>query len=133
MLIVVTIIDGFKIAESKMFITVELLLNLTITVDFLLRVKMAGFKSYLRKSLWNKLDFVIVLGCNLLFVVSIIAQVSYGEISEELLLVFWAIAQSLRMIVIARKQRQAIKSAKNLIDFNNLNPETDVIEVAAKD
>jgi hypothetical protein len=34
------------------------------------------------------------------------------------------------MIVIARKQRQAIKSAKTLIDFGNLGPDTEIIDVA---
>lgn len=104
-LIVVTIIDGFKIADSKGFIIGELLLNLTITVDFLLRVKMAGFGHYVKKSFWNKLDFIIVIGCNLLFVGSILSHAAIGEISEEALLIFWSIAQSLRMLVIARKQR----------------------------
>jgi hypothetical protein len=91
-LILVTIVDGFKIADSSMFIIVELLLNITITVDFLLRVKMAGFRTYLKKSFWNKLDFVIVIGCNLLFLGSVLSHESYGEISEEALLVFWSIA-----------------------------------------
>jgi hypothetical protein len=92
LLIVTTIIDGFKIAESPLFIVIELLLNLTISVDFYFRVRMTGFKSYMKKSFWNKLDFFIVCGCNILFLISIAAHVSYGEISEELLLVFWSIA-----------------------------------------
>jgi len=89
---VTTIVDGFKIAESPTFITVEVLLNLTITIDFAARVRMAGFIPYLKKSIWNKLDLLIVIGCNLLFIVSLIAHVTFGEISEELLLVFWSIA-----------------------------------------
>jgi len=90
-LIITTIIDGFKIAESPTFIVVELLLNLTITIDFAARVKMEGFKKYLFKSWWNKLDYLIVIGCNLLFLISVIDNVTFGEISEEGLLVFWSI------------------------------------------
>lgn len=67
-------------------------MNLIITVDFLFRVKMTGFKKYLTKSFWNKLDFVIVIGCNLLFISSVISHNAFGEISEEGLLVFWSIA-----------------------------------------
>ena len=119
-LIVTTIVDGFKIADSPFFIAVELLLNVTITIDFAARVRMAGFKPYLKKSLWNKLDFLIVVGCDFLFMFSIIFRAAAGEISEELLLTFWAVGQSLRMIVIARKRRQAIRSAKTLIDFSNI-------------
>lgn len=38
------------------------------------------------------------------------------------------------MVVIARKQRQAIRSARTLIDFNNLGPDTEVLDLAvAKD
>jgi len=98
-------VDGFVVADSPTFIIVELLLNVTITLDFLARVKLEGFRKYLKKSNWNKLDFSICFGCNLLFVVSLVSHAIFEEMSEELLLVFWSIAQSLRMIVIARKQR----------------------------
>ena len=128
LLIVTTIIDGFKIAESTTFIIVELFLNLTITADFAARVRMAGFKAYLRKSFWNKLDFLIVFSCLFLFIFSLLSQVTFNEISEELLLVAWSIAQSLRMLVIARKQRMAINSAKTLIDFNNVGFDPDHLE-----
>lgn len=120
LLIITTIIDGFKIAESTTFIIIELFLNLTISADFAARVRMAGFSAYLRKSFWNKLDFLIVFSCLFLFIFSLLSQVTFNEISEELLLVAWSIAQSLRMLVIARKQKMAINSAKTLIDFNNV-------------
>ena len=68
------------------------MLNFTISIDFYFRVRMAGFKPYLKKSIWNKLDFVIVCGCNTLFLISIASSITFGEISEELLLVFWSIA-----------------------------------------
>lgn len=101
-----TIIDGFKIANSPTFIAVELLLNITISVDFGFRIRMAGFKKYMKKSNWNKLDFAIVFGCNLLFLITMISSSTQSEeISEELLLIVWSIAQSLRMLVIARKQK----------------------------
>ena len=107
LLVVTTIVDGFKVADSPTFIAVELLLNITISVDFSFRVRMAGFKKYLTKSHWNKLDFLIVFGCNILFLITMISANSdlSEEISEEMLLIFWSIAQSLRMIVFAKKQR----------------------------
>lgn len=128
LLIVTTIIDGFKIAESNTFIIVELFLNLTISADFAARVRMAGFKAYLRKSFWNKLDFLIVFSCIFLFIFSLLSTMTFNEISEELLLVAWSIAQSLRMLIIARKQRMAINSAKTLIDFNNVGFDPDHLE-----
>jgi hypothetical protein len=54
---------------------------------------------------WNKLDFLIVVMCNMLFILSIIFHSGSGEISEELLLVGWSIAQSCRMLIIAKKQQ----------------------------
>ena len=104
LLVVTTIVDGFKVADSPTFIAVELLLNITISVDFAFRVRMAGFKKYLTKSHWNKLDFLIVFGCNILFLITMISYSNLSEeISEEMLLIFWSIAQSLRMIVFAKK------------------------------
>jgi hypothetical protein len=131
-LIVITIVDGFKIAESPAFIAVELILNITISFDLLCRVRLQGCKKYFKKSGWNKLDFFIVLGCNALFIVSLLQHISAEEISEELLLVAWSIAQSLRMIVIARKQQMAIRSAKTLIDFTNIGIETEVLDMQGR-
>ena len=127
-LIVITIVDGFKIAQSPVFVAVELILNITISIDLLFRVRMQGCKKYFQKSGWNKLDLFIVLGCNILFIISLLSHITAEEISEELLLVAWSIAQSLRMIVIARKQRAAIRSAKTLIDFTNIGIETEVLD-----
>lgn len=104
LLILATIIDGFKIAESPLFICVELLLNITISVDFGCRIRMVGFKKYMgQNKCWNKLDCFIVVMCNLLFIISLMFHSGTGEISEEILLVGWSIAQSCRMLIIARK------------------------------
>ena len=83
-------VDGFKACDSAFFIAVELMLNILIIIDLTCRVRMVGFKKYLRKNWWNKLDFFMVLGCNTLFVVSIIYKYHVEEISEELLLTFWS-------------------------------------------
>ena len=47
-LIIVTIIDGFKVADSPMFIFLELLLNVMIGVDFACRVKLVGCERYFK-------------------------------------------------------------------------------------
>jgi hypothetical protein len=93
LLIIATIIDGFKIADSPLFICVELLLNITISVDFGCRIRMIGFKKYMAQNkVWNKLDCFIVVMCNLLFIISLLFHSGTSEISEELLLVGWSIA-----------------------------------------
>ena len=80
----------------------------------------------LQNKCWNKLDLLIVVMCNMLFILALVFHSGVEEIGEELLLVGWSIAQSCRMLIIARKQQQAIKSAKNLIDFTNIGLETDL-------
>jgi len=91
-LILVTAIDGFVIADSSLFILIELMLNLTVTGDLALRIKINGFKKYMRQNrVWNKLDLIIVSGCNLLFLISIFNNITLGEISDELLLLFWLV------------------------------------------
>ena len=86
LLIIFTMINGFKIAESPLFICVELLLNITISIDFGCRVRMIGFKKYmLQNKCWNKLDFLIVVMCNMLFILALVFHSGVEEISEELL------------------------------------------------
>lgn len=103
-LVVITIADGFRVAGSPFFIAVEFIMCLTVTVDLALKVRMKGFKKYLKSGTWNKLDFFIVVSCNLIFLLTIIKKATVAEeISEELLLIGWSVFQSLRMLMIARK------------------------------
>jgi len=76
LLIVVTIYDGFKVADSALFIALELILNLLISGDFLCRLKLVGFRKYFVSNaghyrLWNFFDAFVVLTCNLLFILSV--------------------------------------------------------------
>ena len=105
-LIIVSVLDGFKIAHSPVFVVVEFLLCLTISIDFALKARMVGFQKYMTMNCWNKLDFLIVIGCNILFIVSVVqsATVEAGLI-EEILFIAWCVVQTLRMLIIARKQR----------------------------
>lgn len=93
-LIFVTIIDGFKVADSPLCIVIEFILCVTVTIDFAIKVRLTGFKNYLMKNkFWNKFDFAIVVGCNILFLLTLLSKASVGEeISEEILLISWCIA-----------------------------------------
>jgi hypothetical protein len=55
-----------------------------------------------------------------------------GEASEELMLVAWAFWQTLRMILIVKKQKQAQQSAKTLINFDNVILDTDFASVSMR-
>ena len=91
-LVVITIADGFRIAGSPFFIAVEFVMCLTVTVDLALKVRMKGFKKYWKGCSWNKLDFIIVVSCNIIFLLTIIKKATVAEeISEELLLIGWSI------------------------------------------
>jgi len=78
-LILITIIDGFKVAQTGWFITFEFLLNLMIGLDLAFRIKLAGFKKYFiladnRYNWWSVFDAVVVCGCILSFIVTLIHQ-----------------------------------------------------------
>ena len=109
-LILTYVIDGYEVAKSPAFILAEFTLNLAIGIDFGCRIRMIGLVKYLNQNkCWNKFDFVIVVLCNLLFLLSLVFHVTSQEISEEFILIAWATAQSFRMLLIAKKQRQAIR------------------------
>lgn len=91
-------------AKTPAFILAEFTLNVAIGIDFGCRIRMIGLMKYLNQNkCWNKFDFLIVILCNLLFMLSLVFHVTAKEISEEFILMAWAIAQSFRMLLIAKK------------------------------
>lgn len=134
-LILVTIFDGFQVAESPMFIVLEFILNLLIGIDFACRIKLVGCHKYVKDPAsgkircWNIFDALVVTICNSVFAISLFSKTGaikgLEEASEEGLIVMWCIWQTLRMILIAKKQRLARQSAKTLINFENIVVDTD--------
>jgi len=80
MLILVTIVDGFKVADSPLFIFFELLLNVLIAGDFGCRLKLVGASRYFKNPStghlrwWHIFDAVVVILCNLLFSVALFCK-----------------------------------------------------------
>ena len=113
----------------------EFLLNLLIGVDFGCRMKLVGFKKYVKDPTngktrwWNIFDGIVVIVCNIVFLVTLFSKTGavkgFEEASEEGLIVMWCIWQTLRMILIAKKQRLARQQAKTLINFENIVVDTD--------
>ena len=134
-LVLVTIFDGFQVAESTIFIVLEFILNLLIGVDFACRIKLVGCQKYVRDPAngkirwWNIFDALVVTVCNGTFAVSLFSKTGavkgFEEATEEGLIVMWCIWQTLRMILIAKKQRLARQSARTLINFENIVVDTD--------
>lgn len=131
----VTVFDGFQVADSLMFISLEFILNLLIGIDFICRIKLVGCSKYFmdpntgKVRCWNIFDALVVSFCNAVFALSLFSKTGavkgFEEASEEALIVMWCVWQTLRMILIAKKQRLARQSAKTLIDFENLVVDTD--------
>eukprot|EP00347_Sterkiella_histriomuscorum_P008615 403344418 len=123
-LVIATLVQGFKVDQNFIFIFVEFLLNALILIDFIFRVKIMGVQRFFQGSLWNKFDVFVVLGCISLFILMLISKSGnlfiFEEISEEILLIVWSVFQTLRMILYAKKQKLAQQSAKTLIDFTNV-------------
>lgn len=117
LLIIVTIFDGFKVTKSKLFISIEALLNILMITDFMLRLKLVGKHSFFKNPqsghyrCWNVFDCAVVVICAVAFVSTLICRSGkltvLGETSEELMLVAWAVWQTLRMVLIVKKQKQA--------------------------
>ena len=133
-LILVTIIDGFKIADSALCIILELILNVLITGDFICRLKLTGFRKYFKSNAghyrwWNFFDSFVVITCNLLFLISVALKSSkvfrLSEGAEQAVLVLWAVWQTMRVILITKKQRLARQNAQTLINFENIVVDTE--------
>lgn len=114
LVVLVTIVDGFKIAESPMFIALEFLLNLLITLDFCFKVKMQGLSKFFKLDMqhksswwWNYFDAFVVLSCGMLFVGTVFAkhglQKDIDESLEQLVMIIWAAWQILRVFLITKK------------------------------
>ena len=145
-LVVLTVFKGFSIEENPAFILMESILNFLIILDFVCRLKLVGLRRFFfgasstsngpntgiflngdtrsKIRLWNWLDALVVI-CSFALFLAIAIQVSASssskleEVGEIILLVIWALFQTLRVIFIARRQRLAQQSAKTLIDFTH--------------
>jgi hypothetical protein len=112
LLILVTIIDGFVVADSLLFIALEVIINVLIAVDFMCRLKLAGTRKFFRSNKgnmrwWNVFDAFVVVTCILLFLVALIAKhgafKNVDESLEEFVMVMWAVWQLFRLLLIAKK------------------------------
>ena len=111
LLVLTTLIFGFKVGQQPLFIFVESLLNLVVLGDFLCRVRLQGVRRFIDGGFWNIFDAIVVLGCVFLFVLMLVSRsmsiLFFEEVSEEILLVGWSLFQTFRMIFIAKKQTLA--------------------------
>lgn len=111
LLIAATAVFGFSVGQAPLFIFVESLLNLVVLLDFCCRLRLLGVRRFIEGGLWNLVDAFIVLCCLLLFAMLMVSHslslVAFEEVSEELLLVLWSLGQTLRIVLIAKRQKLA--------------------------
>jgi hypothetical protein len=74
LLVVLTLIKGFKVDENPLFIFAECILNILILTDFIFRVKIMGVKRFFQGDKWNIFDAVVVSGCILLFILMLLSR-----------------------------------------------------------
>jgi hypothetical protein len=95
LLVLSTLIYGFKVGQTPFFIFIESLLNVIVLLDFLCRVRLLGLKRFFEGGLWNIFDAIVVLGCLILFALMLVSRslslIIYEEVSEEILLVAWSV------------------------------------------
>lgn len=106
-LVAATIICNFDLDDDPVFLFAEFILNTLILGDFVLRVRMVGFKKFFEGGKWNYFDAFVVTTSFLIFAILLISSTGdysvLEEVSEDLLLLVWGVFQSLRMIVIVKK------------------------------
>lgn len=106
-----TLVQGFKVDENPFFILAEVVINILILADFACRVRLLGVKRFVQGGIWNLFDSLVVLCCLTLFILMLVSKsgsnLTLGEVSEEIMLIIWSLFQTLRMIFIAKKQKQA--------------------------
>lgn len=130
LLILVTIVDGFKIVNSLMFNFFEACLILLTMIDLLARIKMQGISRFMnhqsRYLFWfNWFDFLICFSTCLIYTFSSLYKNELGEVFDTVLLVIWATCSIIRMYIIAKKRKWAQYTAKTLINFDNIAVDTD--------
>jgi hypothetical protein len=90
------------------------LINLLITIDYGLRMKLAGVRKFFKTRdnkprIWNWFDTYVVVTCNLMFIIIAFMPYSVTESVfdglEETFLVVWGIWQIMRMVLIAKKHK----------------------------
>ena len=84
-----------------MFIVLEFVLNLLIGIDFACRIKLVGWRKYVRDPqsgrirCWNIFDAMVVTIYNAVFAVSLLSKSGtikgFEEAGEEALIVMWCI------------------------------------------
>lgn len=133
-LIVVTIVAGMKVTKNPLFIICEFLVNFLITIDYCFRLKLAGFHKFFKSNrgrpLWrNIIDTIVVVLCNIMFLVAVILPHSVAENVfdglAETFLVVWCIFSIARMIIIAKNHQQAKQNAQTMINFENIVVDTE--------
>jgi hypothetical protein len=111
LLVLITLVVGFRVAETPLFLFIECLINMVILVDFGCRLRLMGMKRFFEGGYWNIFDAIVVFGCIFTFVLMLISNslsiLIFEEVSEEILLITWSLFQTLRMIFIVKKQNLA--------------------------
>ena len=111
-LMICTIFYGLLVNDNPAFLFVEIVMNLLILADFIIRVWLQGPAKFFRRGqIMNYFDSFVVIGCVILFLLIMANKqmklLFFEELSEELLLIIWSVFQTLRMIFIAKKQKLA--------------------------
>ena len=99
-------------------------MNLIILADFMCRLRLQGIQKFREGGFYNILDATVVISSILLFTLVIISKSAnwrfLEEVGEEIILLIWSVFQTLRIVLIFKKQKMANQSAHTLINFVNI-------------
>ena len=99
---VVMILDKQIVHSSTSFLIAELIVNVIIFTDFILKVRLAGIRRFL-KTWTNILDCIVVLGCILTFFIYLSSKswdlIYLEDLTEDILFLSWSVLQFYRIII----------------------------------
>ena len=98
--------------NSPIFTTIEVIINLSIGIDFWFKIYMNGFKNYVcSKQLTNIFDAVIATSWVAIFIIMFLTTskelIVFEEAIEDIFFIVWCILQYLRIFMLIKHQKDA--------------------------
>lgn len=125
-MVVWILLEGSKVHQSMLFIILEVIINVWILTDFILKLYLKGYKKFFN-SWTNIFDTIVVMSCFITFLImfftSSVSLIVLEEIIEEMFFVLWWSLQYLRIFLFLKHQKEA-KSRSKAIDIKDFHSDS---------
>ncbi|CAI2373501.1 unnamed protein product [Moneuplotes crassus] len=108
---------GSRVHQSKLFIFAEVFINVSLLMDFMLKLYITGPMKYFT-SCANIFDSAVVVSCVTTFIImmctSSVSILTLEEVIEDMLFLLWCALQYLRIIMFFKHQKDAEDRSQRL-------------------